>query len=62
MDKRSPRRSGCRVSRADSAEGDITTIVAKAVTAVMDMRELANKAEQAKDSEKAKEDFQAGQW
>jgi len=26
------------------------------------MRELANKAEQAKDSEKAKEDFQAGQW
>jgi len=27
----------------------------------MDARELANKAKQAKDSEKIKEDFQAGQ-
>jgi len=28
----------------------------------MDVRELAKKAEQAKDLEKAKEDFQASQW
>jgi len=36
--------------------------VAEAVAAAMDPRELANKAEQVKDSEKAKEDFEAGQW
>jgi len=28
----------------------------------MDARELANKAEQAKDLEKSKEGFKAGQW
>jgi len=28
----------------------------------MDVRELAKKAEQANNSEKTKEDFQAGQW
>jgi len=28
----------------------------------MDARELANKAEQVKELEKANEDFQAGQW
>jgi len=28
----------------------------------MGARELANKDEQVKDSEEAKEDFQAGQW
>jgi len=43
------------------AEEDITSIVAKAVSAAMDVRELAKKAEQAKDSEKAKEYFQGGQ-
>ena len=33
------------------------SIMTKAVAATMDARELANKAEQAKDSEKAKEYF-----
>jgi len=47
---------------ADSAKGDIMSIMTKAVAATMDARELANKAEQAKDSEKAQEYFQAGQW
>jgi len=47
---------------ANSPEGDIKSIIIEAVAAAMDVRELANKAEQAKDSEKAKEDFQAGQW
>ena len=43
------------------AKGDIMSIIAEAVAAAMDARELANKAEQAKDLEKAKEDFQVGQ-
>jgi len=43
------------------AEGDFKSIVAEAVAATMDARELANKAEQAKDLEKVREEFQAGQ-
>jgi len=41
-----------RIWLADSAEGDIKSIIAKAVSAAMDTRELANKAEQVKDSVK----------
>jgi len=44
------------------AKGDIKSIIAEAVAAAMDARELANKVEQVKESEKANEDFQAGQW
>ena len=44
------------------AEGDIQSIIAKAVAATMDARELANKVDQAKELEKANEDFQASQW
>ena len=44
---------------ADLAKEDIKSIVTEAVAVTMDARELANKAEQAKDSEKAKEDFQS---
>ena len=51
-----------RIQSADLAEGDIKSFVAKAVAAPMDTGELANKAEQAKESEKANKDFQAGQW
>ena len=51
-----------RIQSANSAKGDIKSIIAKAVAATMDERELANKAEQAKDAEKAKGDFQASQW
>jgi len=51
-----------RIHSANSAKGDIKGIVAKAVAAVMDARELAKKDKKAKDSEKAKEDVQAGLW
>ena len=51
-----------RIWLANLAEGDIKSIVAEDVAAAMDTRELANKSEQAKDSEKAKQDFQASQW
>jgi len=51
-----------RIWLADSAEGDIKCIVAKAVAATMDARELANKAEKVKELEKANEDFQPSQW
>ena len=44
------------------AKRDIKSIVAKAVAATMDARELTNKAEPPKELEKAKEDFQASQW
>src|SRR5882724_12105060 len=37
-----------RIQSAKSAEGDIKSIIAKAVAAAMDARELANKAEEAK--------------
>jgi len=40
----------------------VALTVAEAVAAVMDMRELTKQAKQAKDLEKAKEDFQASQW
>jgi len=46
----------------DLAKGDIKRIVSKAFAATMDTRDLANKTEQAKESEKANEDFQASQW
>jgi len=50
-----------RIQSADFAERDIKRIVAEAVAATMDARELANKVEQAKESEEANEDFQASQ-
>jgi len=43
------------------AKGDIKSIIAEAIAATMDARELANKVEQVKESEKSNEDFQAGQ-
>ena len=43
------------------AETDIKSLIAKAVAAAMDMREVAKKAEQAEEPEK-ETDFQAGQW
>jgi len=51
-----------RIWLDDSAKGDIKSIVAEAVAVTMDARELANKAEQAKEWEKANKDFQDGQW
>ena len=51
-----------RIWSAELAKGEIKSIVAKAVAATMDARELANKFEQPKDLEKAKEHFQASQW
>jgi len=47
---------------ADLAEGYIKGIVVEAVAAAMDVRELAKKDKQAKDSEKARKDFQTGCW
>ena len=51
-----------RIQSADLAKGDIKSIIAEAVTAALDARELANKSEQVKELEKANKDFQAGQW
>jgi len=51
-----------RIWSTDSPEGYIKSIVAKAVAAAIDTRELANKVEQVKELEKANEDFQASQW
>jgi len=44
-----------RIWLANSAEGDIQSIIAEAISADMDTREPANKAEQAKHLEKSKE-------
>ena len=41
---------------------DIKSLMAKAMAVVMDAREVAKKAEQAKEPEKMETDFQAGQW
>ena len=41
------------------AETDIKSLIAKAVVAAMDARDIAKKA---KESGKADGDFQAGQW
>ena len=41
---------------------DIKSLVAEAMAAVMDAREVAKKAKQAKEPEKTEMDFQAGQW
>ena len=46
---------------ATLAETDIKSLVAEAVAAAMDAREVAKKAEQAKEPEKMETDFQAGQ-
>src|SRR5882672_6936499 len=39
-----------------------TSAEMEAVAAAMDVREVAKKAEQAKESEKLEDNFQAGQW
>ena len=44
------------------ADIDIKGLIAEAVEAAMDTREVVKKAEQAKESGKTEEDFQAGQW
>jgi len=44
------------------AEVEFKSIVAKAVMATMDMRDMAKRTEQANESKKAEEDFQAGRW
>src|SRR5882672_5161920 len=49
-----------KIRLATSAETDLKSLVAKAVAAAMDTREVAKKAEQAKEPEK-ETDFQAGQ-
>src|SRR5882672_1570989 len=49
-----------KIQSATSAETDLKSLVAEAVAAAMDAREVAKKAEQAKEPEK-ETDFQAGQ-
>src|SRR5467141_1409152 len=49
-----------KIQSATSAETDLKSLVAEAVVAAMDAREVAKKAEQAKEPEKGT-DFQAGQ-
>ena len=41
---------------------DIKSLMAEAMAAVMDAREVAKKAEQAKEPQKTEIYFQAGQW
>jgi len=41
---------------------DLKSLVAEAVAAAMDAREVTKKTEQTKESEKMQTDFQAGQW
>jgi len=43
------------------AERDIKSLVAEAIAAAMDVREVAKKAKQAKELEKTETDFQTGQ-
>ena len=50
-----------RIQLTTLAKTDIKSLVAEAVAAAMDAREVANKAEQAKELEKTETDFQAGQ-
>jgi len=42
--------------------GTLKIIIAEAVVATMDVRDVSKKPEQAKESGKAEENFQAGQW
>ena len=49
-----------KIQSATLAETDIKSLVAEAVAVAMDTREVAKKAEQAKEPEKEM-DFQAGQ-
>ena len=51
-----------RIQLATSAEMDIKSPMAEAMAVVMEVREVAKKAEQAKEPEKTEMDFQAGQW
>ena len=51
-----------RIWSTTSAEKDIKILVDEAVAVAMDVREVAKKAEQAKEPEKTEMDFQAGQW
>jgi len=44
-----------------ATEVDLKSIVAKAVAATMDVRDMAKRTEQAKESKKAEKDFQASQ-
>ena len=41
---------------------DLKSLVAEAIAAAMDAREVTKKAEQAKELEKTQTDFQASQW
>ena len=41
---------------------ELKSIIANAVMAAMDARDMAKRTEQAKESKKAEEHFQAGQW
>src|SRR5882724_4285655 len=50
-----------RIRSTVSAETDLKSLVAKAMAAVMDAREVTKRAKQAKESEKMQTDFQAGQ-
>src|SRR5882672_1780788 len=50
-----------KIWSATSAETDLKSLVAEAIAMAMDTREVAKKAEQAKEPEKEM-DFQAGQW
>src|SRR5882724_648893 len=50
-----------RIQSTVSAKMDLKSLVAEAVAAAKDAREVTKKAEQAKESEKTQTDFQAGQ-
>ena len=50
-----------RIWLTTSAEMDIKSLVAEAMTVAMDVREVSKKAKQAKELEKMEPDFQAGQ-
>ena len=51
-----------RIQSTISAETDLRSLVAEAIVAAMDAREVTKQAKQAKESEKMQTDFQAGQW
>src|SRR5882724_7718656 len=50
-----------RIRSTVSAERNLKSLVAEAVAAAMDAREVTKKTEQAKELEKTQTDFQAGQ-
>src|SRR5882724_8803625 len=50
-----------RIRSTISAETDLKSLVAEAIAAAMDTREVTKKVEQAKELEKMQTDFQAGQ-